>query len=81
MQTIKDNMNCVWRALGSQLSQEIRNPLGNSIEAVTLITFFLKKLNLSVKPITSENLPLSLPRTSTLIEDEAETQREETIQN
>jgi len=74
---IKPYMNCVWRALGSQLSQEIRNPLGKSIEAVTLITFFLKKLNLR-KPITSENLP-TLPRTQTLIEDEAETLREQTI--
>jgi hypothetical protein len=75
---INPYMNCVWRALGSQLSQEIRNPLGKSIEAVTLITFFLKKLNLREKPITSENLP-TLQRTQTLIEDEAETLREQTI--
>jgi len=53
---IKDHMNCVWTALGSQLSKEIRDPLGNKIEAVTLITFFLKNLNLRDKAITTENV-------------------------
>lgn len=59
---INPSINCVWRSLGSQLSGEIRgvsqkiSSEGHSIEAVELITFFLKELNVQEKPVTMEAL-------------------------
>ena len=59
---INQNLNCVWRSLGSQLSGEIRdvssrhNKEDQGIEAVDLITFFLSELSVQDKPVTIENL-------------------------
>jgi hypothetical protein len=54
---INQNLNCVWRSLGSQLSGEIRNVSqkissdNSKIESVELISFFLKELNVQEKPV------------------------------
>jgi hypothetical protein len=54
---INQNLNCVWRSLGSQLSGEIRNVSqkissdNSKIESVELISFFLKELNVQEKPL------------------------------
>lgn len=45
-----------------------------------MITFFLKKLNTREKPVTSENVH-QLIRTGSLIEEEAEQQRNEMMEN
>lgn len=59
---ISQNLNCVWRSLGSQLSDEIRNVSqkinseGEEIESVELITFFLSELSVQEKPLNKEAL-------------------------
>lgn len=70
---IISNINCVWRALGSQLSGEIREvihqltPEGHQIEAIELIRFFLE-LNSVEKPtvMTKNLLAIGLTRANSL---------------